>query len=864
MTSSDSIVASFEEVVSRSPELCALRWSDGAWSYAELNARANRLAHFLIEVGVRQEAAVGVFALRAPETLVAFLAILKAGGAYVALDPAYPEDRIRFYIEDAAIRLILADPKEICRLPATGAKVIPLQENPAQDQPETNPACQTGPDSAAHIFYTSGSTGRPKGVVIEHRGILRLARDLEFLKLGPGETLLQLAPLNYDVSAFEIWVTWLNGACVALPPAGLTSLHALGQSIRSFNVTSMLLASALLPLMVDQEIDSLASIRQLVIGGDIPSTTHVERFLRKYPQSRLTNAYGPTENTVITSTHPIHLENPMPARLSIGRPIQKTQVLILDEKLQPVPPGEIGEMVITGEGLARGYLNLPELTDQCFIEVVDPSGKKVRAYRSGDLGRNLPDGTLDFRGRRDDQVKINGMRIELGEIKCILQSHPEVAQAEALLVESEGKKRLETFVVPLSGMKVDERALREFLAQKIPGNWRPSAIHIIPKMPLSPSDKVDRDALLESIQSPRATEDADAESEPEDQLEKAIWNIWRDILPGRRISKSVRYSCLGGDSLSALQMIARVEKLVGRRIGLRPLLEGGTIVDIAAAARANGPATAPPLMLCTQPGAGKPPFFFAHGDYVCGGLYCQKMAPRLGADQPFYAISPQGTFGGELPSTLEEAGAAVVKLIQSVQPKGPYYLGGYCNGALVMFEAAQQLIRAGNDVTRLVMLDPPDLYLFQLRRKINQVRKVLGLSEGQGRNAYHRIAEGIELWQTYGPLRFFIEFFKRIGAWIVKLFGFFVKLDGVDSSPNLDFHYYQLLADYEPHPYPVSSPACILLRENETYRRPKQVRYWSHLIAQARFEIVPGTHLDFQSCMPEIAEVIRLALKKEA
>jgi thioesterase domain-containing protein len=181
-----------------------------------------------------------------------------------------------------------------------------------------------------------------------------------------------------------------------------------------------------------------------------------------------------------------------------------------------------------------------------------------------------------------------------------------------------------------------------------------------------------------------------------------------------------------------------------------------------------------------------------------------------------------------------------------------------------MFEAAQQLIRAGNDVTRLVMLDPPDLYLFQLRRKINQVRKVLGLSEGQGRNAYHRIAEGIELWQTYGPLRFFIEFFKRIGAWIVKLFSFFVKLDGVDSSPNLDFHYYQLLADYEPQAYPVSAPAWILLREKETHRRPKQVRYWSHLIAQARFEIVPGTHLDFQSCMPEIAEVIRLALKKEA
>ena len=861
MPSSDSIVSSFEQVVARCPILCALRWTDGLWSFAEVNARANRLAHFLIGLGVRKESAVGVFALRAPETLIAFLAILKAGGTYVSLDPTYPEDRISFYIEDAAIRLVLADRKEISRLPAKGAKVVPLSEDPAPGYPETNPACRSDSSSAAHIFYTSGSTGRPKGVVIEHRGILRLAKDLEFMKLEPGETLLQFAPLNYDVSAFEIWATWLNGACVALPDAGLTSLNALGEAIRNLNVTSMLLASALFPLMVEQELESLAGLRQLVIGGDIPSPAHAERFLKKYPKACLVNAYGPTENSVITATHQIKLEGPMPTRISIGRPIRKTGVLILNENLEPVPEGEVGEIVITGEGLAREYLNQPELTERAFIQVKDRSGNNVRAYRSGDLGRYSPDGTIDFRGRKDDQVKINGMRIEMGEIKSVLRSHPQVAEAEALVTESEGKKRLETFVVPQSGADLNELELREFLAKKIPGNWRPSGIHIVSSLPLTATGKVDRKALSESL---RALADADdAKNQPSDPLEKAIWDIWRDVLPGRRVSRLDRYSDLGGDSLSALHMMARVEKMIGRPIGLRPLLEGGTIVDIAAAARESGPAAPPPLMLCTQAGAGKTPFFFAHGDYVCGGLYCQKMAPKLGADQPFYAIAPQGTFGGELPSTLAEAGAELVKLVRSAQPNGPFRLGGYCNGALVMYEAAQQLIRAGETVSALVLLDPPDLSLFDLRRRITGAGRLLGLSEKQGRKAYHRIAEGIEIWQSHGAGRFLTESCNRTFSWGIKGLKNLAKMEEVESGPNLNLHYYQLLADHEPQVY-LGKSAWIILREGESQRRPKQVSYWSNLIPKARFEIVPGTHLDFQSCMPEISEAIRISLSNTA
>ncbi len=863
MTTSDSIVTSFEEVVSRFPELCALRWGEGSWSYAELNSRANRWAHFLISAGVQAETPVGVFALRSPATLVAFLAILKAGGTYVSLDPTYPAERTQYCLEDAAIRLILADPKEIARLPATSAKVVPLHENPAEDQSSDNPKCLTGPGSAAHIFYTSGSTGRPKGVVIEHRGVLRLAKHLDYVKVGPGETLLQFTPLNYDVSTFEIWCSWLNGACLVVPPAGLTSLNALGAAFRTYNISLMLLPSSLLPLMLEQELDSLASVRQLLVGGDILSPAHAERFLRKYPNSRLINAYGPTENTVITSCHHVQLQNPMPARLSIGRPIQKTGVLILDANLKPVPQGEVGEIVMTGEGLARGYLNQPQLTQRSFIQVTDLSGNNVRAYRSGDLGSYNADGTLEFRGRMDDQVKINGLRIELGEIRSILQSHPKVAEAEVLMVENDEKKRLEVFAVARPGMELDERTLREFLEQKIPGNWRPSALRLVSGLPRGPGGKVDRRALLESVPSQPATKVPETESEPPDHLEKAIWNIWRDILPDTRIGRRDRYSELGGDSLSALQMMARIEKMVGRTIGLRPLLEGGTIADIAAAVRETGPISPPPLMLCTQPGTTKPPFFFAHGDYTCGGLYCQKMAHKLGADQPFYAIAPHGTFGGHLPSSFEEAASSIVELIRSVQPKGPYYLGGYCNGALAMYEVAQQLIRSGETVSALVLLDPPDLYLFLLRRKITSLGKVLRLSESQGRNAYMRIAEGIEIWQAHGTLRLLSEFFKRVGRWSMKRFKLYFKLDEVESMPNLNNHYYQVMADYEPQPYGADS-VWIILREGESNRRPKQVRYWSGFIPDAQFEVVPGTHLELQSRMDEIVDVIKIAMNHTA
>ena len=865
MPNPDSIVSIFEKKVSQMPDAPALRWSGGVWTYAELNSKANRLAHFLIEAGVKSETPVGIFALRSPATLMSFLAVLKAGGAYVPIDPAYPADRVRFYLEDAGIPIVLVDPVEKANLPESAARTILLEEPLAADSSDANPGSLSGPGSLAHVLYTSGSTGRPKGVLIEHRGVIRLTQGVDYVDIKSTDVFLQNATLSFDISTFEIWGAWLNGACVAVPPSGKISLSDLASAYRTFGVTMTVISAGIFHLLVEQELESLASLRYLLTGGEVVSPSDAERFLKRYPGANLINAYGPTENSVFTTCHNIRIEDPMPVRLSIGRPIKGGDVRILDEKLQPVKPGVAGELVLTGSGLARGYLNQPELTAHCFIEVTDSSGKKVRGYRSGDMGCFKKDGTIDFLGRMDDQVKINGLRIEPGEIKNTLQSHPQVSGAEVVVVENAGRKRLEIFAVLRAGGTVEERQLRDFLRKKIPGNWLPRMIHLLPELPLTANGKVDRAALVVRLSERRSYRGSNDDTEPSDYVEKEIWNIWRDVLPGMRITRTDSFVDLGGSSLAALEMIARVEKVVGHKLGLRVLLEGGTIADIANAVRQTQPAEPPPIMMCTQPGNGtKPPFFFAHGDYICGGLYCQRMARRLPSDQPFYALAPYGTFGRkDLPTTFEEAAVRYVKMIRSVQPKGPYYLGGFCNGAVAMYEVAQQLIQAGETVAALVLLDPPDLYFFLLRRKITAMGKLIGLPERKCRALYQRIAEGIEIWQYHGFMRFLREFAGRTTKWIAKLFR--SSLQPSDPEPaslvtNLNFHYYEVMASYEPKTYLGSKEVWIILRLGESDRCPRQMSYWSGFIPDVHFEVIPGTHLELQNSMGEIAGIINKAL----
>ena len=864
---SSSIVSCFEEVVSRSPDSRALLWEGGSWSYAQLNARANRLAHFLIGSGVKPETPVGVFALRSPETFVAYLAILKAGGAYVPLDPSYPASLIQFYLEDARAPFVLVAPEWEARLPQSSARAVLLTDSLARDQPEHNPPAVNGPRSLAHILFTSGSTGKPKGVLIEHRGVLRVTTGITYAEVTPQDVFFQYGPLNFDVTTFEIWAPWLNGACLAVPRAGIISLHDLGTAIRKFQVSILWLTSGLFQLMVEQEIDAFANVRQLLTGGDIVSPIHAARLLKAHPQIHLINGYGPTESTVFTACHRIELEDPMPDRLSIGRPIRETDVLILDENLQPAPPNETAEIVITGEGLARGYLNRPDLTEKSFVEVKDRSGNVVRGYRSGDLGRYRADGSIEFFGRRDHQVKIRGLRIELDELENILQSHDDVAHAVVLAVGVADKKHLEAFVVPRPATQLTERALRQYLAEKIPANWLPSAIHFLSTLPLNANGKVDRKAFQPLAPAFPEPEGPDMEvpgsvSDAQDNIEKVVWTIWREILPGVTISRSDNFFDLGGDSLSAMNMLAQVEKALDRKLTLQPLLEGGSIAAIADAARNIGPLPTPPLMTLTQPEGAEPPFFFAHGDYLYGGLFCQGLARQMGTGRPFYSIGTPGFYDGRLPASMNEIAAINLDLIRSVQPKGPYYLGGFCNAALAMYEVAQRLIRDGETVATLVMLDPPDFCFPYLQRELEWVSRTFRLSSRRRILLADLVMETVYRGNSEGLGKALGYVAKRLIRYPFSRWRTARSSEGSSGAEgvNLNFYYLDLIMNYNVQPYPSSTPVTMLLRRADTFRHPHQMKSWRRLIPNVNFDIVVGTHLDFRASLGEMAERIQVAL----
>jgi thioesterase domain-containing protein len=608
-----------------------------------------------------------------------------------------------------------------------------------------------------------------------------------------------------------------------------------------------------------------AKLRWTMLSGDWIPVDLPGRLGKYAPQNHLLSLGGATEASIWSIAYPVEKVDPGWTSIPYGMPLANQTIHVLDDRFEACPEWTTGEIFIGGIGVAMGYLADEAKTKERFVKS-PVTGEQL--YRTGDFGRFRPEGFVEFLGRKDTQVKIRGYRIEIGEIEAALLRLPGVREAAALTVSSTAGDRSAGVLVgcvvlqkkPASGEPAPgEDGFRSDLAQSLPSHMIPSRIIVLDELPLSANGKVDRRILLERVAPTLVSEDRGVKDEPQDALERSIWNIWKDLLPDRRIGRHDRFYEIGGDSLSVLHMIMRVEKMVGRPIGLRPMQQGGRIVDIAAAARETGPAAPPPMMIGINTGGSKPPLFFAHGDLATGGIYCQRMAQNLGPDQPLYVVSPHGAAGGSLPSTYEEVGTNFVELIRSAQKHGPYHLGGFCNGALAMFEAGHQLKRAGETVASLVMLDPPDLSLFLSRRKISRLGKLLGLPEGEGRDTYHRIAEGMEIWQDHGVLRFMRDFWIRGLAWTSKTFrNFFQPPDPMLSMTSLETAYYEAMVRYECQVY--HDATWIILREGESHRHPRQISYWSEYIPAAHFEVVPGTHLELTGNMDEIAEIIRNAI----
>jgi amino acid adenylation domain-containing protein len=575
----------FEEQARQRPAAVAVEFEGERLSYGALERRANQLAHHLRGLGVGPETLVGLCVERSVEMVVGLLGILKAGGAYVPLDPEYPEQRLAFMLQDAQVRVVVAHAQTRARLGGSPARLVCLDSDRARldGEAETAPASWAGPDNAAYVIYTSGSTGQPKGVVVEHRNVVRLVCGTDYVELGPDMVLLQLAPLAFDASTFEIWGALLQGGRLVMAPPGRLALEDLAALLACSGVNTLWLTSGLFHLMVDRQPEGLRGLRQLLAGGDVLSAEHVRRVLDGLPGLQVINGYGPTEATTFSCCYRVPAKGWDGTMVPIGRPIANTRAYVLDDRGGLVPVGVAGELYIGGAGVARGYLNRPALTAERFV--LDPFSEEpgARLYRTGDLCRWRADGTLEFLSRRDEQVKIRGFRIEPGEIEAVLTRHPAVRDGAVLAREGAGgDRRLVAYVVSEGGEGAELRdELRAHLRRSLPEHMVPGQIVFLPALPLSANGKLDRRALPE----PEAPPSAATYVAPRDPTEEILAGIWAEVLGVERVSIHDNFFDLGGHSLLATQVVSRVREAFDRRIELpiRVLFEATNIADLARA-----------------------------------------------------------------------------------------------------------------------------------------------------------------------------------------------------------------------------------------------------------------------------------------
>ncbi|HVR99979.1 MAG TPA: amino acid adenylation domain-containing protein, partial [Thermoanaerobaculia bacterium] len=581
-----SIVGLFAAVAQSFPEAPAVVGDGEVWSYRRLDEQSSRLARRLRSMGVGPERVVGVAIERSPELILGILAVLKAGGAYLPLDTEYPDERLAFMLADTGAPVVLVHERTRQRLGGL-ARLLSVDEDGREDGAPLE--LEIPAESLALVIYTSGSTGRPKGVALAHRGIVRLVRDTDYLRLGPGDRMGYAANIGFDAATLEIWGALLNGAAlvvipreVALSPADLASC------LRRDGVTALFLTTALFNQVAREAPEALADLRTMMFGGEAADPGAVARAVAG--PERLVHLYGPAESTTLATWHRVQEMPAGAVTVPIGLPVGNSSAYVLDRWQGLVPPGVVGELCVGGDGLARGYLGRPDLTAERFIP--HPWDLGERLYRTGDLARQRPDGAIEFMGRRDDQVKIRGFRIELGEVEVVLLAHPAVREAVVLAREERDGRRLVAWVAG----DLEEPALRSWLRERLPDYMVPSAFVMLEALPLTPNGKVDRWALPEP-QRVRLDQD---QGMPADLVEELLAGIWCEVLGLGRIGVKENFFELGGHSLLATQVVSRVRGLFGVELPLRELFEAPTVerlaVRIEQARRSGRLLTAPEII----------------------------------------------------------------------------------------------------------------------------------------------------------------------------------------------------------------------------------------------------------------------------
>ena len=719
----------FAAQAERTPDQIAVVFADQTITYKVLNERANQLAHYLQNLGVKPDSLVGICVERSLEMVVGLLGILKAGAAYVPIDPNFPIDRVEYMLDNAQAQVLLTQELLVAHLPTQGSSVICLDTDwhHIAQLSLAPPISNVTPENVAYVIYTSGSTGKPKGVQVLHRGVVNF---LHAMAQQPGinsaDILLSVTTLSFDIAVLELFLPLTVGAqVVLLSRAAAMDGRKLAKTITELGITMMQATPATWRLLLEAGWQGNQRLK-ILSGGEAISRELAAELLEK--GATLWNLYGPTETTIWSTIYQIRANE---RRIAIGKPIANTEIYILDALLQPVPIGVAGELHIGGIGLAKSYLKRPDLTAEKFIPHPFNSEEGARIYKTGDLARYLPNGNIECLGRLDFQVKIRGFRIELGEIESVLVSHPTVQQAVVIVREDiPGDKRLVSYVVALPEQIPTITELRRRLKERVPEYMVPSAFVFLDALPLTPNGKIDRKALpmidrigqevSDSINKKlpdSIAKTAQAETDqamiiaPQDDLDLQIIRIWEKVLNVSPISMKDNFFELGGHSLLAISLITELEKIYQKELPLSILFQSPTVQQLANTLRQEGCSSSLQSLVTIQPGDSSKPILFC----IYGIFLYYDLARYLGTDQPVYGVYVKEEVDTVRNENSEKSDANLISIIdlatrylkeiQIHQPVGPYFLAGESLGGVVAFEMAQQLHLQGEKVGLLCLLD---------------------------------------------------------------------------------------------------------------------------------------------------------------
>jgi amino acid adenylation domain-containing protein len=838
-----SVLTQFEERVRECPDAPAVSFAGVRVTYARLEEQATRIARLLESAGVGQESLVAVYLERSPELIASLLGVWKAGGAYLPLDPTNPRQRVASILEDAGVAFVLTEKKLVGSLPATAARLLCVDDlSPAwaarSDARATSmlPADPL-PDQLAYVIYTSGSTGRPKGAEITHGALSNVIESIgRDVALRQPDVVLASATIAFDIANEEIFLPLVAGASLHLLEQEFVGDGGkLNEVLRGIQPSLVFGTPTSWRLVLEAGWQGDPNL-QVVVGGEVLPVS-LARTLAGMTRA-VWNHYGPTETAICATRERF---DPEPGHATLGWPIDNVSIYVLDKELHPVASGEVGEIYIGGAGVGRGYRNRPELTEKAFL--ADPffEDPRARMYKTGDLGRLLSDGRLDFQGRVDNQVKLRGFRIELEEIESAIRDFEGVYAAVAEVVEyGADDQRLVGYF--FAERQIAAAELREALRQRLPYYTMPSVLIALESLPMTANGKVDREALrairlaFDEVASPENS------APPSDDLEARLLVIWQRLLKVRQVGLHGNFFDMGGHSLLATRMFAEIQKINGRRLPLSVLIQNPTVAKLAAYLRKERETDWPGLVPIRAHGS-LPPLFIAHG---LGShlLLFRELAEELGDDQPVYGIqlaAPTTAKLGDL--TLEAIAARNVEEICVLDPVGPYYLAGHSLGGLLVFEMAAQLLRRGKEIRLLALLD---CALQEAERGENEIPEAISLRElsRRLRKRFSQLFESGFVVTRWRRLMFKITLLRRT----YREGSFYPRIFGMDA-------YIALFAErYLPQPIDVDG--VLFVAEDEVVSDTVG-QGWSRLL-QGRLTVrrVRGSHLTMFSA-PHVSVLAR-------